>query len=281
MTFVIKKVSDHGTSNPIVARMAVQTHEVIQFFNLDKERRDQVLDIYINQVKPRLLSCMEIADAVRQEAEEIEARILRNDLGEQAGGRAIELPQIARLIERVEIYLYNAKSALRDLALTFEPLFGVSFTHSRYNEILAWTVKNFGTEAPLASFLSDDEPWIRRIVNMRNAIEHPGGKQGRLHILNFELIKEDARGRFFQGPVWFLEGEKPAAIAVDLQTMLCNLLTFAEELLVVAHVQLNPGTIIQFASIPEADRNPQCAIRLRAVLDESKMRPNTDSEQAR
>ena len=54
---------------------------------------------------------------------------------------------------------------------------------------------------------------------MRNAIEHPGGKQGRLHILNFELIKEDARGRFFQGPVWFLEGEKPAAIAVDLQTM--------------------------------------------------------------
>lgn len=272
MAFIIKKVSDHGTSNPIVARMAVQTHEVVQFFNLDKEKCDRVLDIYINHVKPRLLSCMEIADAVRQEAEEIEARILRNDLGKQADGRVIELPQIAHLIERVETYLYNAKSALRDLALTFEPLFGVRFTHSRYNEILAWVIKNFGAEAPLVSFLSDDESWIRRMVDMRNAIEHPSGKLGRLHILNFELVKEEAHGRLFQGPVWFFDGEEPAAIAVDMQTMLSNLLTFAEELLVVAHVQLNPRAIIRFASIPEADRNPQCPVRLRAVLDESKVK---------
>lgn len=281
MTFVIKKVSGHGTSNPIVARLAVQTQEIVQFFNIEKESRDRVLDIYINHVKPRLLSCMEISDAVRQEADEIGARILRNDLGEQAGGRAIELPQIDRLIERLEAYLYNAKSALRDLALTFEPLFGASFTHSRYNEILAWAITNLGVEAPLANLLSDDEPWIRRIVNMRNAVEHPSGKQGRLHILNFELVKEDARGRYFQEPVWFLEGEEPAAIAVDMQTMLHNLLTFAEELLVVAHVQLNPGAIIQFVSIPEQDRNPQCPVRLRAVLDESKVRRNNGSEPTR
>jgi hypothetical protein len=49
MTFVIKKISDHETSNPIVARMAVQTQEVVQFLNLEREKRDRVLDIYTGQ----------------------------------------------------------------------------------------------------------------------------------------------------------------------------------------------------------------------------------------
>jgi len=73
MTFVLKKLSDHGTSNPIVARLAVQTHEVIRFFSLPKEKQDRLLEIYINMVKPRLLQCMELSDNIVRENEEMKA----------------------------------------------------------------------------------------------------------------------------------------------------------------------------------------------------------------
>ena len=148
MAFVIRKVSDYGTSNPIVARLAVQTHEVIRFFEIDTDRQHRVLGSYVNSVKPRLLRCLELADAVTEEANTINERILRNEVATQACGRVVELPQVTALVERVETYLYNAKSALRDLALVFEPLFGERFTHSRYNDILAWAVRAFGADAP-------------------------------------------------------------------------------------------------------------------------------------
>ena len=60
MTFVIKKVSDHGTSNRIVARLGVQTSEIIKFFHLEKGKNDEVLDTYFNHIKPRLIKCDEI-----------------------------------------------------------------------------------------------------------------------------------------------------------------------------------------------------------------------------
>jgi len=275
MAFVIKKVSEHGTSNPIVARLAVQTHEVIRFFRIAKDKQDRVLEIYINSVKPRLLHCMELSNTVTQEVEAIRKRILVDDSPSQPDSRVIELPQVPRLSEQAETYLYNAKSSLRDLALVFEPLFGVQFTHSRYNEILDRAEGQFGAEASLTKLLAADEPWIKRVVSMRNAVEHPEGKQGRLHILNFELVREDAqRRRFFQEPVWFLEGELPASLSSDMRTMLDNLLTFAEDLLVAAYVQLHPDSIVQFAQIPEADRTSECPVRLRAVLDQSKLKSN-------
>ncbi|OFZ86773.1 MAG: hypothetical protein A3F74_10210 [Betaproteobacteria bacterium RIFCSPLOWO2_12_FULL_62_58] len=154
MPFVIKKVSDHGTSNPIVARLAVQTHEVIRFFNLPKDKQDRVLEIYINSVKPRLLQCMELCDNVSQETEAIRKRIHESEISTQSDGRVVEVPQISRLTEQAETYLYNAKSVLRDLALIFEPLFGVRFDHSRYHEIRNWAENKFGVDAPLTKLLT-------------------------------------------------------------------------------------------------------------------------------
>ena len=274
MPFEIKKVSDHGTSNPIVARLAVQTSEVIRFFSLPKEKQDGVLEIYINMVKPRLLQCMEVRDKITKENEAIKRRINANEIRIQSDGRVVEVPQISRLTEQVETYLYNAKSGLRDLALVFEPLFGVRFDHSRYNEIRQWFDKNFGADAPISKLLGDDEPWLKRVVDMRNAVEHPEGKRGPLHISNVELVGQNNERRLFQEPVWYLQGDPPASIVEDMRTTLDNLLTFAEDVLIIAYVQLYPNSIVQFAQIPEQERDAKCPVRLRTVLDQSRVKPN-------
>lgn len=273
MPFVIKKVSDYGTSNPIVARLAIQTNEVIRFFSFPKEKQDRVLEIYINMLKPRLLHCMEISSNIAQENELIRGRINGNEIQTQSDGRVVEVPQIPRLTEQAETYLYNSKSALRDLSLIFEPLFGVRFDHSRYHEIKDWFEKKFGANAPVTKLLTDDGPWLKRLVDMRNAAEHPEGKRGPLHVLNIELVSQDDQRRLFQEPVWFLKDEQPFSIVADMRTMLDNLLTFAEDLLIAAYVQLHPGLIVQFAQIPEQDRDPKCPVRLRMVLDQSRVKP--------
>jgi hypothetical protein len=271
MTFVLKKGSDHGTSNPIVARQAVQTSEVIRFFSLPKQKQDRVLEIYINMIKPWLLQCKEISENIAKENEEIRTRINENRIQIQSSGRVAEVPQISRLTEQVETYLYNAKSSLRDLALIFEPLFGVRFDHSRYHEIKDWFEGKFGADTPVTELLAADGPWLKRIVDMRNAVEHPEGKRGPLQIQNSELIGQNSERRLFQEPVWFLKGEPPVGILPDMRIILDNFLTFAEDVLIAAYVQLHPGSIVQFVEIPEQDRNTQCPVRLRAILDQSKV----------
>jgi len=59
-----------------------------------------------------------------------------------------------------------------------------------------------------------------------------------------------------------------------MRTILDNILAFAEDLLIAAYMQLHPNSIVQFAQIPEQDRDPKCPVRLRAILDQSRLKPN-------
>lgn len=273
MGFVIKKISDYGVENPIVARTTIQATEVVQFLRLEKTKRDRVLEIYMRCIQPRLLRCMEISNALEKEVNGIKAE-LDTELAEKPTNQnAIVLPQVTKLEEYIESYLYNAKSALRDLALVFEPIFGKKFSGSRYDEIRKWATATFGADSPLAKLLADDEPWIKRLVDMRNAIEHLESKMGPLHISNFEVFEDrTSKRRLFREPVWFMNGEQPSSIVIDMKTTLHNLLGLSEDILVVAYVQSNPDSALQFAEIPEAERDPKCPIRIRAVLDQSKIK---------
>jgi hypothetical protein len=107
MPFVIKKVSHHGTSNPIVARLAVQTSEVIRIFSLPKEKQDRVLEIYINMVKPRLLR-----DNITKENEAIKGASTQMKFEfSPTGGSSKCLKSLASPNK----WRRNARSALRDL----------------------------------------------------------------------------------------------------------------------------------------------------------------------
>lgn len=273
MTFVIKKVSDHGTTNPIVARLSIQTSEIIKFFQIEQEARDHVLNVYLNHLQPRLLNCNDIAISVKNEYDQIMEDIVNDKISQQPGGRVIELPQVNDLINRAETFLYHAKSSLRDIAKIFEPLFDEEITHSRYNDISKMLAKKYGVDAPLVKLLQDDEAWIKDVIDMRNTVEHPASKLGPLQILNVELVATNESGqRFFQGPVWFLNGEEPFSIPTDMNVITDNILRFAEDLLIASYIQLHPDSAIQFAEIPENERNPDSPIRLRAVLDKSKIK---------
>ena len=61
MAFEIAKILNHGTSHPVVARLHVQTSELINFTDLSQEAKDKARTIYFEAAK-RLLYCDDLRD---------------------------------------------------------------------------------------------------------------------------------------------------------------------------------------------------------------------------
>jgi len=273
MVFIVTKKLNHGTSNPIIARLGPQTQDLTQAFPLTKQQKDEIFEILFVKVSRRLITCYEILETVKSEINQITNEIKKSGLEIQPGGSTITLPQVSKLEEKVESFLYNAKSALRDLSQIFKVFYKKEFDHSRYHEIQQWAEREIGLESPLAKLLADDQLWIKSLVSKRNAVEHPRGYSGYLHIQNYQL-----HGRFEEGnasiqePTWHLNDEKPCLIADDLNTYLWNLLEFSEDLLAVCLMSLEEKFPLVIGTVPEEERDPECPIRLRVTLDPEKIR---------
>lgn len=268
MGFILKKVSDYGTSNPIVARTSVQVSNLLQPFSIPKLKEERIFEIYFTMVQPRLIRCMEVANRIYFEIDKIDTELRKNGPKTQSGGRVLELPHITQLQEDVETYLYNAKSVLRDIALLFEPFFGKSFDHSRYQEILNWALVNFGEGAPLPVLLAEDQEWIKDVVKRRNALEHPGGYSGYLYVDNYQIENsEETEAQHIIPPTWHLNDKKPTLLLPDLSVTLSNLLEFGEDLLVACLKQYGSRFPIVFYEIPEEQRDESAPVRLGATID--------------
>ena len=69
MNFEIRKISNYGASHPVVARLMMQTGELIQFSNLPKEDKDKVQEFYF-ELHNRLLKCHDIYDRLMKATDE-------------------------------------------------------------------------------------------------------------------------------------------------------------------------------------------------------------------
>lgn len=269
MAFQIKKVSDHGTASPIVARLSLQTHDLVQFCTIEKSLKDKVFELYHDRIQPRVLTCEELTQEITSEILNIVEELNTKGFDIQSHGRVIEIPHLTKLEPRVEQYLYSYKSALRELSGIFNIFFGTEFNEARFDKILKWAVEYFGEENELSRLLKEDQGlWIRKVISMRNAVEHPGGYSGHLHVNNFELIPENhpEYPKVIE-PTWHLNDEPAVSIAKDLLVNTDNLLTFCEDMLVACMVSKGIPKMLRIGEIPESERNSEAPIRLRMVLN--------------
>src|SRR5258705_13927453 len=109
MPFVFKKLLDHGTTNPIVARLSLQVLKILGECNLSKETYDKVGDRYLNSLQRKLLRCWEIKERFRQEF-----NVAVETYKPQPQGQSVAVPQILRLEEECHNFLYEAKNYIRD-----------------------------------------------------------------------------------------------------------------------------------------------------------------------
>ena len=268
MKFYSQQISDYGTKNPIVARLCLQVKDIIQFFPLSETQKENVFGIMCIDVMPRIMTCYKINEEIGGEIIKCKEKINKDVIPTQSQEGTLTLPSILNLNERVETFLYNSKSALRDFIKIFNVIFNATLKkEARYDLVYKLAKGEFGEKDNLTKVLKQNyDLWIQQIVKMRNAVEHPGGYSGHLQIHNFRITYINSKP-FIVEPSWHLNGAPATPIIVDMATFIHNLLTFCEETLILCLQKLNNKFPIKVVEIPENERRPECPVRFRVTMD--------------
>ena len=272
MAFEIRKTSNYGTQHPVVARLKVQTQELVQWADLPEDKQHQVFAVF-SEMANRLLKCHEVYGRLTASLETTLEKLRPN-----ADPRIKNVPHLIGLGGEVETFLYESKNYLRDLLRVIDIFFDKKFDAASAfydpkgkgdSKLVAWATKKFTASDHFTTMLVTEQEWAGELIRKRNAVEHPGGKSGTLHIDNFTLSPD---GRFIL-PRWRRDENGPFGLFPDLEIYLDNMLTLAEDMLVSCiHHKMRHG-IIQFVEIPIVDRRPECPVRLTVQIDPSKIKP--------
>jgi hypothetical protein len=266
MGFIIKKISDVGSGNPIVARLSLQFGNILNFYELDDDVKESIKTVLYSDIQKRLVSCDKIAKEITSEIEAAISTLEQEGIKTQSSGRVIESPHIINLDERLESYLYNAKSCLRDSLKIYNLAFGSEFTEARFDKAITWAENEFGCDDAITKFLkANHDLWIKNLIKMRNAIEHPGGYSGHLHVTNFE-VKTTEAGTSIHEPMWHLNDDTPSNIKRDLNVLVSNILELTEEIVLSVLSKHKKPDIVCLIEIPEEKRREESPIRFRIGL---------------
>ena len=268
----IQQILDQGTANPIVARLSIQTQDLLPFYDLSEEQRQKIVGLMFSDIQPKLLACSRISEQFASEVRGHQKRIDEIGVEVQAASRAYKIPAIFDVRSRAEIFLYQAKSVLRDLTKLFLILFGKDFNNTaRFDLVAEWAEAEFGEQDELTKMLKTDEGlWIRSLVKMRNAVEHPAGRSGTLHVQNFtaEVVGSSI---VVLEPVWYLDNNEKSPVVRDMGVFTDNLLTLCEQTLILCLEKFKKGFPIVVVEVAEGDRDPSCPVRYRMTLDPSRI----------
>ena len=143
---------------------------------------------------------------------------------------------------------------------------GQSFDH-KFQKVVSWADGALQKDDPFLATLTADAPWIAELVEMRNAVEHPGSSSGTFVIEGFRLVPGPAGTRTVAPPTWQRLPSDIRSVSRDMHTFQENLLTFFEDVLADGLKRRGAGGMpVDIMAIPEAERRPETPIRLRAVL---------------
>ena len=174
--FVNQEFSGHGASEPIVARTTLQTRDLIGAFPLSEEDRNRLVEVALS-VQARLLACKEIADALGKAVSDAIGRVGDDGVVSEQSGRLVTIPGVPDLQPKAEMFLYQAKLAIRDIGQLYKPLVGQHFDQN-FKTFADWALSTWGSDDALVQMLERDRPWIGRIISLRDAVEHPTHRRG-------------------------------------------------------------------------------------------------------
>ncbi len=257
--FRLQKVSNYGTSTPAVARTVLQSHKLLQFFDRPDSEKEAAVSVLF-ELQRHLVKCVEIRDQLA--AEITTGHLEAESKGfKQAGGGAISLPGVGDLQSKSETFLQSAKLAIAEAGSLTKPFYGKGFSH-KYHKFLAWTETKFGASDDFATLVKSWEPYVKRIVGMRNAVDHPADwPGGRLMTTNFDITLGTV-GYELVDPSWGLTGEPLTPILADFDAVIEKTIVLGENVIVCLFYKLKGNSPIEILEIPLDERDQDNPRRL-------------------
>lgn len=249
---------NRGSTDPFVARTVIQAGRIVPLYGLGKDKEQGVVHVF-NQVRRHLHQCDDIGRRLVAEINR-KSEVLKEHLAENKAQGPLRLPAAENLTNDVETFLYHAKLAFRELKDLFLHILNKPFkATTQYKHIADWAEKRFGRMDLLAVWLKNNCDWIEKLINSRNAVEHPD--RHTLVIKNF-YVDADIIG----APTWSLDGEAPKPLQRDMEILAVNILEFSEILLLYCLKNVRDISPIIIAEIPEEKRDKDAPLRFIATL---------------
>ncbi|CAH1904211.1 conserved hypothetical protein [Candidatus Nitrotoga sp. HW29] len=261
----LQQISNFGTSTPAIARTTIQGDKILNFFNCSEEQKNNAIIVLWN-LQRHLLKCHEICIPIESEILAGRANIESKSL-KSPGSNYINLPSVLDLESKTEAFIGSAKLAIIETGNLIKPFYANYFEGEKdfqghnFHKLIEWSSKKFGIEDRFTLMLQAAEPNVKKIVDMRNAVEHPKQNK-RLITKNFELI-ENTNSAFISEPKWGLSNEQMTALLPDLHNIIEGILTLGEAVIIELFHKFKadfPGLFID--EIPVEKRNPECPCRI-------------------
>lgn len=247
----------------IWSRLVLQSSELLRVSSLEKTAVDDIVAAGA-ECAQRLTDChstLARLDAFRR-------RVLENWAG--SGMRITPLVHLEPIRPDAERFLYEAKNCLRDATAFLRFGFGLPIDEASSFGGFPWHKKDavklllpvVGEDHDLIRFLRSNQPWLSELIAMRNAVEHPGGKSGKLTTENFVF---PADGQICR-PQWYRDQNPPSLLIEEIAEFFWLLLMFCEELVayVAKHHAVSPH--LRIAEDPAA-RGTELPTRFHIVFD--------------
>lgn len=265
----MQSISNHGTSNPIVARLGLQSIELLNWVDISDVERDDASSL-IFELHKKLLRCHDCLEKLKENDRATVAGI-RNIFG----SGAMAIPYLINLQDEVENFLMVAKQYLRDIVAPINKIYRENLNEDSSifwdkkglaSKAEAWAECKYGAGHRLTQMFRADATWIAELVKRRNAMEHPGGHSGSLILQNYRVV-----GPTIASPRWRrdVNGQhgQSSLILPDLELALTRLLEFGEE--IVAQCVLTRPIHEHFTiyEIPPEKRSPDNPARFKVGPD--------------
>lgn len=263
--FRLQKISNYGTSTPAVARTFAQGCDVLNWFDCTSDQIEDAKGVLL-ELQRHLLKCVELQDGLGAEIELAlkEAEELRAI--QPPGTRAFVLPGVGELQGRAEAFLHAAKLAVAATGELPRPFYGKGFGHN-YRSFGSWAAQQFGADDEFTRVVESWEPFVRRIGEMRNAVDHPkNAPSGRLVTKNFDTITDEAGVTALSLPAWGLLGEEPHPMLSSFRQVTENIILVGEIVLARLFYKLKKPWPVVLRDIPENERDPANPKRFEVVL---------------
>lgn len=262
MNWILQDEEHHrGSADPYVARTTIQAGYLSKFFELGEEREQGIIGVF-DRYRRHLHQCDEISQRVIGQINE-HSTALKNSSANTRNDKVFRLPSVRNLTNDIETFLFHAKLAFRELKDLFQFTQDKKFKETtRFVNIANWSTKRFGVENQLSRWLCRNVDWIQKLIDSRNAVEHPENKS--LVIRNFHVT---GKGTISE-PTWALNHEKPKSILSGLAVIPNNMLEFAEILLVYSLCNFKDIYPVVIAEIPEDKRERANPVRFIATLEQ-------------
>lgn len=270
LPWVTSPVAWVGSSHPAIARVLIQSGELLDHATLVSNWQKQDVMLHLHASKETLLACDAIASRVAAKVNNIVELIQSTGLSIDSSGHGLNpFPHVEELDLDCVAFLVQANRAVKLISQIPSYFLELSKSHSNFDHLGKALRTEFG-DTVIGSFVDEQSAFIARIAELRNFQEHPTAAKKTV-VQNFRLVPDGSIGV----PTWSLIGssdERPSSIHLDMQVISQNLVQIAEVLVIhlVMHT-LDTSFPYVLEAIPDAEVDPNLPMRFRLRLDFSQI----------